>query len=472
MATFHSEPYIYLAGLRHDAALIAWGAFYFRTSSGGADDEMKLVEDKDLKHVFPPRKTSIGRSSQSYGNAVVSVTAADGSFAVDVAVSKEENRNHAWVHGLRPDTKYTYEVRVNGEVWAGGPRRDWVIEKGLRGFRRTAAQYENRFRTFPDPTQASPDFTFAIVGDYGRGVDREDDDPGGSNRQAHLATALTTLVDAENIRFLLTTGDNIYGRGLFRKDSGRDDDDWFFPFFQPYRYIINRIPTYPTCGNHDDDETEAAEDFLAMLDNFYIDERLGVDIKDKGDASEAKGLFYRFRFGSNVEFVALDTSADGLVRQFDKSGNRTFLAKTFPPSTAAGDMWRIPFFHHPPFCQGPAHGDDRAVEKTLVDDFFSTAGVRVVFAGHEHLFEIVDHGGIRYYVTGGGGEVRTGPLKKTTKATVVAVAQVPHVLVVKISGKTMTVTPFGERDGAPVVLPKALDLNRKDVPAVTTVSLA
>src|SRR5262245_44017321 len=107
MATFHSEPYIYLAGLRHDAALIAWGAFYFRTASGGPDDEMKLIEDKDLKHVFPPRKTTIGWSSESYGNAVVSVRDEAGHQVANIAVSKEEKRNHAWVHGLKPNTQYT-----------------------------------------------------------------------------------------------------------------------------------------------------------------------------------------------------------------------------------------------------------------------------------------------------------------------------------------------------------------------------
>ena len=470
MATFHSEPYLYLAGLRHDAALIAWGAFYFRTSSGGPDDEMKLVEDKDLKNVFPPRHTTIGWSSDSYGDAVVSVRDAGGHEVALVTVSRAEKRNHAWVHGLKPDTAYSYEVRVNGEVWAGGKRRDWVIERDARGFRRKDGEYRNTFRTFPDPAAPAPDFCFAVVGDYGRGVDREDTDQGGACRQAHLAQALTTLVDREDIRFLLTTGDNIYGHGLFRKDSGRADDDWFFPFFQPYRYIINRIPTYPTCGNHDDSETEAAEDFLAMLDNFYIDERLGVDLKDRGDASEAKGLFYRFRFGSNVEFVALDTSADGRTRQFDKDVNKLFLDKVFPNAVTPG-MWRIPFFHHPPFCKGPTHGDDEDVERTLVDGFFKRAGVRVALAGHEHVYEVVDHEGIRYYVTGGGGEVRTDPPRKGTKGTVAAFAAVPHVLVVRISGTTMTVTPFGENNGVPVVLPRVTTLSNTVVPAQSTVTI-
>ena len=45
MPEFHSEPYVYLAGLSHKSALIAWGAFYFKTRTDG---RAKLVDDQDL----------------------------------------------------------------------------------------------------------------------------------------------------------------------------------------------------------------------------------------------------------------------------------------------------------------------------------------------------------------------------------------------------------------------------------------
>ena len=37
MPEFHAEPYLHLAGLSHKSALIAWGAFYFKTRSRHAD---------------------------------------------------------------------------------------------------------------------------------------------------------------------------------------------------------------------------------------------------------------------------------------------------------------------------------------------------------------------------------------------------------------------------------------------------
>ena len=41
-------------------------------------------------------------------------------------------------------------------------------------------------------------------------------------------------------------------------DHGDEDDDWFFTFYQPYRYLLNRIPVYPCIGNHDSAETRGA----------------------------------------------------------------------------------------------------------------------------------------------------------------------------------------------------------------------
>ena len=70
MPEFHSEPYIYLPAVSHKSALIAWGAFYFRTNSKG---KWKIVDDDDLKYVHPPRKDSIGAQSAPYGPARVEV---------------------------------------------------------------------------------------------------------------------------------------------------------------------------------------------------------------------------------------------------------------------------------------------------------------------------------------------------------------------------------------------------------------
>ena len=66
----HAEPYLHLAELTHDAALVTWGTFYFKTRS---NHEWKLVEGHDLRYVHPPRRESIGARSSPYGPARVTV---------------------------------------------------------------------------------------------------------------------------------------------------------------------------------------------------------------------------------------------------------------------------------------------------------------------------------------------------------------------------------------------------------------
>lgn len=137
MPEFHAEPYIYLPAVSHKSALIAWGAFYFRTNSRG---KWKIVDDDDLKYVDPPRKDSIGAQSAPYGPARVEIYDASGKT---VSCAKTEVANHCWVAGLQPDTEYTYKVFVKGEEWASGERWDWSAKDSA--LVQSGGVYDNRF---------------------------------------------------------------------------------------------------------------------------------------------------------------------------------------------------------------------------------------------------------------------------------------------------------------------------------------
>ena len=133
MPEFHAEPYIHLAGVSSSSALIAWGAFYFRVRKRGA---WKLVDDRDLKFVHPPREDTIGVHSSPYGSARVNVFDRGGAV---VATARSETTNWCHVTGLQPDSEYSYEIVVNDEIWAEGDRYDWSpgADQGLvRGRRR------------------------------------------------------------------------------------------------------------------------------------------------------------------------------------------------------------------------------------------------------------------------------------------------------------------------------------------------
>jgi hypothetical protein len=438
MPEFHAEPYIYLPGVTHKSALVAWGAFYFRVTSKGT---WKLVDDDDLKYVHPPRSDSIGARSAPYGPARVEVYDARGNT---VAAATTEAANHAWVAGLQPDTEYTYRVFVKGQEWAAGERWDWsAADKALV---QTGARYDNRFRTHPNP-QTPAALTFAVIGDFGVGVKRVSR----TRRQQQVADALRTAVDTEGVRLILTTGDNIYAVkklfGVLVGSSGDEDDDWFFTYFQPYRYVLNRVPVYPSIGNHDAEESEECDDRAQVEDNLYLCERLAGE-EAAGRASFGPGLFYRFPFGSNVEFVCIDTSKEAFFRGqrlFQLPKHRTFVERAFPEQPAGGP-WRIPFAHHPMYSAGPRHHNTDEMADLI--PLLRRSGVRVMFAGHEHNFQHSVADGIHYFVTGAAGHARTGTPDRFDEAQTVSWSADCHFLLAAIDGGLMKVRAIGEQTGA------------------------
>jgi tartrate-resistant acid phosphatase type 5 len=435
MPEFHAEPYIYLPAISHKSALVAWGAFYFRVTSKGT---WKLVDDEELKYIHPPRKDSIGACSQPYGPGRVEVFNAAGDL---VAVAKTEGTNHCWVTGLQPDTEYTYKVLVKSEEWATGLRWDWSARH--KALEQRGGQYVNRFRTHPDPTVPAPSLTFAVIGDFGVGVKKESDD----RRQQQVAAALQLALETQDVRLVLTTGDNIYAGKKFLGvpvgATGDEDDDWFFTYFQPYRYVINRIPVYPSIGNHDSSESEDCDDRGQVEDNFYIRERIASE-EGAGRASFGPGLFYRFRFGADIEFICIDTSKESFFkghRLFDFPKHWEFVDASFPPD-GGPPAWRIPFGHHPPYSAGPRHHNTRGMEKLI--PLFQRAAVRAVFSGHEHNFQHSHTDGIDYFVTGAAGKRRDDRPNRFEEAHTRSWSAECHFLLARIEADRMIVRAIGE----------------------------
>jgi tartrate-resistant acid phosphatase type 5 len=395
------EEYLYLPALAHDSAIIAWGGFFFEIDEDDGKEEWKLLDDDKLRKLFGRRET-IGEKSEPYApRARVEVRQAGGSHSVEVEV---DGANHAIVTGLRANTTYVYRVFVeekNGREreWAAGQLHDWIID-GDEAVMRTGGRYENSFRTFPDPQQPTPAFAFAVIGDFGRGVRKPSKD---ARCQREIAAALAEAVRRHDVRLVLTTGDNIYAKtflGIPTCSSGDEDDDWFFTYFQPYRYILNRVPIFPTVGNHDDAENEHSVDREQIYDNLYLRAQFGR-LPDVREAVLAHGLFYRFRFGADVEFVCLDTSrGKSGERHFDLPENRPFIQSAF---AAPAPLWRIPFSHHPPYCAGPRHAGSKSLRRFLKTE---APGVRVSFSGHEHNFQYARDGAQHHFLTGGGGKYR------------------------------------------------------------------
>jgi hypothetical protein len=444
---FHAEPYLHLAGLSHQSALISWGAFYFKTRT---HKQWKIVDDRDLRHVHPPRRESIGARSAPYGPARVNVYDMSGTLA---GTASTDTTNFCWINGLAPDTRYRYEVIVNEETWGQDERWDWV-PGDAQGLVQSGGMYVNEFRTFPDPAAPSGPLTFIVLGDYGTGMRKSTP----TRRQWQVAQAMQSVFATHDVRLIITTGDNIYagrrilGLPVLASNTGDEDDDWFFTFFQPYRYMINRVPVYPCIGNHDTAETEEHDDRDQLLDNMYLRERLALD-DAAGRASLDPGLFYRFGYGRDVEFICLDTSKEGFFkgkRLFEYPRHREWIDRTLAD---AGVRWRFAFCHHPPFCAGPEHHNTDRMAPLL--PLFRTGGIRAVFSGHEHNFQHSHDEGIDYFITGAGSKVRKGEPTRTAEAHTVSWSDHAHFLLVTIDGGAMTIRPIGElNESRPADLPR------------------
>jgi len=226
---------------------------------------------------------------------------------------------------------------------------------------------------------------------------------------------------------------------------------------------VNRVPVYPCIGNHDAAESEDRDDREQLLDNLYVWERFGMETK-AGNASLDPGLFYRFRYGQDVEFVCLDTSKEHFFygkRLFEYPKHREWIEHTL--ASNYNTRWRIVFCHHPPFCAGPRHGNTDRMDQLL--PLFAQGGIRVVFSGHEHNFQHSSHGGIDYFVTGAGSKVRKGSPDRFDEAHTRSWSDHAHFLLVTIDGAVMRVEPIGElNDGTIGPLPR-FDRNGSPVAA-------
>ena len=212
--------------------------------------------------------------------------------------------------------------------------------------------------------------------------------------------------------------------------------------------MLEQIPFLPSLGNHDGNASENRNDLGVYLDNFFF-------------PGNRPARWYEFDYGGFADFFALDSTDNTTTGHpapiYAPEGEQSrWLAQALAASKAA---WKIPYFHHPPFNAGPGHGASYGVLRHWVE-LFQKSGVKVVFTGHEHNYQYSDlseiTGGVRYFVTGAGGELRAGNvMSNMSRAHIEGWAPARHFTVVEIDGSAMHVTPVftqkigrAGRDGA------------------------
>jgi len=193
---------------------------------------------------------------------------------------------------------------------------------------------------------------FALMGDSGSG-----DQP----QRAVAEAMLTYFNTARHFSFVLMLGDNLY------------HDDYEGEFLQPYKELLDRgVIFYAAIGNHD-------RDLEIHFKPFHMNDQ----------------DHYSFDQG-NARFAALNSNHPADPAQIK------WLDGVY---TDAGDKWKIAFFHHPLYSSGQHAAESREVIRPALEQALVRNHVDVVFSGHEHLYERIkpQQGGIRYFVSGGGG---------------------------------------------------------------------
>jgi predicted MPP superfamily phosphohydrolase len=200
---------------------------------------------------------------------------------------------------------------------------------------------------------------FAVIGDFGTGK-KPQYEVGEQMAAAHTRAPLDLVI---------MVGDNMYG--------SQKPKDYVTKFERPYAALLKAgVPFFAAFGNHDDDGQR-----------FYAPFNMN-------------GARYYSYVRKDVRFIVLDTNRLDRVQ----------LEWADKVLTSARERWTIAYFHHPLYSNAGRHGSNVELRVAL-EPLLRRGGVDVVFSGHDHAYErFKPQGGITYFLTGSGGQLRKGDI--------------------------------------------------------------
>lgn len=227
---------------------------------------------------------------------------------------------------------------------------------------------------------------FAVIGDTGSGTDKQRD----------VGIMMAQYRAVFPFEFVLMMGDNLYG--------GEAPKDFEKKFSEPYKALLdNKVKFYASLGNHD-------QSLQVNYENFNMNGK----------------EYYRFKKG-NVAFYALNSN-------YMEKKQVEWLESELSKDTSE---WKVCFFHHPPYSSAKAHGSDPQLRE-VVEPIFIKYGVNVVLTGHDHVYErIKPQKGIYYFVSGGGGKLRTGDVNDASPLTANSYDRDLHFMLFEVAGDQM-----------------------------------
>jgi Icc-related predicted phosphoesterase len=196
-----------------------------------------------------------------------------------------------------------------------------------------------------------------------------------------VRVALVQAIAEVNPSFICFTGDIVY--------NGNDADDWKIWDKETSVWHDKNIPIYPALGNHD----------------LHGDEKVALGNYFQRFPALNNSRYYSVRAANTLTLV-LDSALD------ETSGPQGQWLVNKLDSIPSDVDFVFFMFHHPPYTSSSdekkhggghsARSTEQQLAKTL-EDRQTHARVRfVVFSGHVHNYERHEHGGVTYFVSGGG----------------------------------------------------------------------
>jgi len=261
--------------------------------------------------------------------------------------SSNTTEHEVILSGLTPNTKYYYAIADSaGEL----------IQK-------TNSNY-----FYTPPTVGSEEFTRVwVLGDCGRATSEQED-----TRDAYYNYVGNDYTDA-----VILLGDNAYNTGT---DS--EFENKFFAYYDDK--ILRQTPLWPAPGNHDYGSASPSRSTNCAYYDLFTLPTAG----EAGGVSSGTEQYYSFDH-ANIHFLSLDSYGEnGGDRMYDTSGAQAQWVKS--DLAATSQLWRVAYWHHPPFTMG-SHNSDNESELIQIREKFmyimDQYDVDLILCGHSHNYE-------------------------------------------------------------------------------------
>jgi 3',5'-cyclic AMP phosphodiesterase CpdA len=256
-------------------------------------------------------------------------------------------------------------------------------------------------------------FRFVVYGDT-RFTDPANKDAANPEVRQQLVNAIA----AARPRFVVFGGDIAY--------KGERADDWQVYDRETAIWRERKIPVYPALGNHD-----LSGNLDQALANYFA---RFPDLQNN--------RYYSVRAG-NVLLFTLDSSLDettgpqgewlkSQLENLPKSIDFAFIVLHHPPYTSSSDDKTYGGGHS-------ARTPEQKLAAYLEAEQPKLRAQIVVFAGHVHNYERHEHGGVTYFVTGGGG-AHAYPITRAPDDPFQSREVNYHYLLVEVRGRKLKVT--------------------------------